>query len=130
MTKKSAVKSKLTTDEVKVTVKPVVKDIIPPPVEVVAEPAKLTKGKSANASCPPTMEKILYGRGVMFDKYNPRKAHTIEAWEKVRKCMTVKGVASHSELCDALCEHFTKTDENHHDFIGYMVRRSSLTIAS
>ena len=95
-----------------------------PKVEV----KELTKGKSANASCPPSMEKIMYGKGEAYTKYNPRVAHTIEAWEKVQKAMGAVGMASHAVLCTALAEHFTKVKENHHDFIGYMVRRSSLRV--
>ena len=70
-----------------------------------------------------------YGKGEQYDKYAPRVIHTVEAWIKVQKCVDEhKGKASYKQLCDVLAVHFTKTSENHHDFIGYMVRRGSLVI--
>lgn len=61
-------------------------------------------------------------------KYNPRVHHTVEAWEKLQKAMGAKGEATHKELCDALSQHFKHTEENHHDFIGYMVRRKAINV--
>jgi len=62
-------------------------------------------------------------------KYNPRVSHTIEAWTKVQNCLGTKG-ATYADLCKALAQHFTKADENHHDFIGYMVRRGTVKVVS
>ena len=57
--------------------------------------------------------------------YRPRKDHTRVAWEKVVAAIQA-GLTSHEELCRALDVHFSRVDENHHDFIGYMVRRGNL----
>lgn len=57
-------------------------------------------------------------------KYNPRVKHNAVAWEKVQKALSAgKGKATHQQLCEALKNHFTKEDETHHDFIGYLQNR-------
>ena len=91
------------------------------------EKTEVSVRKAAGASCPASMADIKYTiKGGA--PYNPRVSHTQEAWEKLQKAMGVKGIATHKQLCDALATHFTKTDENHHDFIGYMVRRKAISI--
>ena len=62
--------------------------------------------------------------------YNPRVSHTQEAWTKMQKAFGTSGVATHGQLCDVLASHFTHAGENHHDFIGYMVRRKAIKIVA
>ena len=60
-------------------------------------------------------------------KYAPRVDHTVAAWDKVQAALIKgKGTATYKQLCDTLEVHFNRPDENHHDFIGYMVRRGAL----
>lgn len=93
------------------------KEVTPPEAEVI-----LTAGKKAEAPCPAGMEKIKYTmKGCRA--YNPRVIHTQEAWNKVQAVMGVKQVATHEQLCNALATHFTRTEENHHDFIGYICNK-------
>ena len=89
--------------------------------------AALTVGKMENAICPPNMAAIKY---TIRDgaPYNPRVSHTQEAWTKMQKAFGTSGTATHKDLCDALAVHFTRGGENHHDFIGYMVRRKAISI--
>jgi hypothetical protein len=113
--------------KLEVTVPPISLDTPTTPAEVKA----ISSGKLANAIAPPSMEGVKYTAGPMFTKYNPRKEHTIKAWEKVQDCINKnKGVANHTMLCDVLSEHFSRVGENHHDFIGYMVRRHSLQLVA
>ena len=94
-----------------------------------AEVVVLTAGRKAEADCPAGLAAIKYTtKGGA--PYNPRVTHTQEAWTKVQQCMGVKQVATHKQLCDALATHFTRTDENHHDFIGYMVRRKAMSVVA
>jgi len=91
------------------------------------EVPEISKGKAEGAACPASMAAIVYTtKGGA--PYNPRVSHTQEAWEKVQKAMGVKQTATHKQLCDALASHFTRTGENHHDFIGYMVRRKAMSV--
>ena len=98
-----------------------------PQVIVEAIEAKVTAKRLAGAKCMASMADVVYSSKESAN-YNPRVSHTQEALEKINKCMGIKQSATHKELCDALATHFTKTDENHHDFIGYMVRRKVLHI--
>ena len=101
--------------------------VAPVAPEATTDVAALTVGKVAGANCPPSMAAVKY---TIRDgaPYNPRVTHTQEAWVKLQKAFGTSGVATHQELCDALAVHFTRTDENHHDFIGYMVRRKAISI--
>jgi hypothetical protein len=112
----------------KSTTPPVVKAAAPiADVPVVTEPKVrvITAGRATDAACPAGMADKLYTiKG--GSNYNPRVPHTQEAWSKMQKVFGVKGVATHKQLCDALASHFTHAGENHHDFIGYMVRRSAI----
>ena len=90
-------------------------------------PVIITAGKAEGAMCPSSIAAVIYTikNGA---PYNPRVPHTMEAWDKVKKAMGIKGVSTHKQLCDALAAHFTRTGENHHDFIGYMVRRKAISV--
>ena len=85
----------------------------------------LTPGKLAGAEVPAGLAEKKY---TIKDgaPYNPRVSHTQEAWTKLQAAFGVKGVATHKQLADALSVHFTRSKENHHDFIGYMVRRGAI----
>ena len=99
------------------------------PTPEVVEPKErvVTVRKAAGAECPASLAGIVYTlKG--GQNYNPRVHHTIEAWEKLKTAMGSKGTATHKELADALSQHFTHAAENHHDFIGYMVRRHAIHI--
>lgn len=99
-----------------------------PTAEVVVPKERVvTVRKAAGAECPANLAGIVYTlKG--GQNYNPRVHHTIEAWEKMKAAMGSKGQATHKELADALSVHFTHAAENHHDFIGYMVRRRAISI--
>ncbi len=92
--------------------------------------SKAKTAKTEEKSAPAEKAVVtFYQRG--DSKYSPRVTHTEAAWEKVQKClMAKKNKASYKDLCDVLEHHFTKPDEDHHDFIGYMVRRGALTIVA
>jgi hypothetical protein len=111
----------------KSTTPPVKKAAAPTTPEVVTE-AKvrvITAGRATDAACPAGLADKQYTiKG--GSNYNPRVTHTQEAWSKMQKVFGIKGVATHKQLCDALASHFTHAGENHHDFIGYMVRRSAI----
>ena len=103
---------------------------VAPKAEVVAAEAPvaevvLTAGKLAGADVPAGLAGLKYtleGGAA----YNPRVTHTQEAWAKLQKAFGGKSIATHKQLADALSVHFTRTKENHHDFIGYMVRRGAI----
>ena len=97
------------------------------PVVPVADEAVITAGKAEGAVCPHSVAAVLYTTKE-GSAYNPRVSHTQEAWSKVQDAMGVNQQASHKQLCDALAAHFTRTGENHHDFIGYMVRRGAMSV--
>jgi len=60
-------------------------------------------------------------------KYSPRVEHNEVAWDKVNTClMKGKGTATHADLAKALEQHFSKSEEDHVNFISYMTRRGSL----
>lgn len=60
--------------------------------------------------------------------YNPRATHNAEAWDKVQKVLGAGQKAKYVDLCKVLEEHFKYSEENHYNFLGYMVRRGSLHI--
>ena len=91
-----------------------------PVVEVV-----LTPGRKAGFEVADTFSGIMYTLSGGAP-YNPRVSHTKEAWAKMKKVFGTSGMATHKQLADALSVHFTKVNENHHDFIGYMVRRKAI----
>ena len=92
---------------------------------VKAAPVKVAPVKVATTT---TADARTYAMGK--GKYNPRVEHNSVAWDKVKAAITIKGKgkATHAELCAALDTHFTKADETHHDFIGYMERRDAITV--
>ena len=97
------------------------------PVVPVTDEVVITAGKAEGAVCPHSVAAVLYTTKE-GSAYNPRVSHTQEAWSKVQDAMGVKQQATHKQLCDALAAHFTRTGENHHDFIGYMVRRGAMSV--
>lgn len=104
------------------------KDLIPESAMEIT-PTKVkskNKTKEVKAKSPAPMGE-LYGMGEA--KYSPRVEHNSVAWEKMQSAIIKgKGKATHAELCAALDEHFKKTGEHHHDFIGYMTRRGSIKV--
>jgi len=60
--------------------------------------------------------------------YNPRATHNAEAWEKIGKVLGTSQKATHAELCAVLGEHFKYSEENHYNFLNYMVRKHHLHI--
>jgi hypothetical protein len=119
-----------------------------------APPAKVVKKSTKKAIGAVTSVAKTYVIGATA--YNPRVQHTAQAWNRVVAMLEAapskttnveweeadgdkrtvkkakvakvspKGKATHAELCAALGQHSNKLDENHHDFIGYMVRRNAL----
>tara|TARA_R110000765_G_scaffold186189_1_gene291834 strand:- start:320 stop:664 length:345 start_codon:yes stop_codon:yes gene_type:complete len=100
---------------------------VTPKVPAAADVPTISAGKAENAVCPSSIAGVLYTNRNGFP-YNPRVSHTQEAWQKVQSTMGIKGEATHKQLCSALALHFTRTGENHHDFIGYMVRRKAISV--
>ena len=97
------------------------KKVNPPrKAKAVTKPKAVPKPKTKDAP-PPATQRYALGEKA----YNPRVEHTAVAWEKVRGCL-IANKDSHAELCVALAEHATKEGENHHDFIGYLVRRGAI----
>ena len=95
-----------------------------------AKPAAVKKAepvKQAPATKPePAPQATTYTMGSA--KYNPRVEHNAIAWDKVKAFITIKGKgkATHTQLCEVLKDHHSKTGETHHDFIGYLERRGTI----
>ena len=91
---------------------------------------EVTKGKEAGKeqitkAVRPIGEKYELGGA----PYNPRVEHNEVAWDNIRKSIKDNGgISTHKQLCEVLKNHHSKTGEHHQDFIGYMVRRGSLSV--
>ena len=91
----------------------------------VAEIPTISVGRAANADCPAGKAGLkITSKGC--DKYAPRVVHTEEAWAKCQKALGHNQLTTYGDLCTALAVHFTRMEENHHDFIGYMVQHNKL----
>jgi len=84
----------------------------------------------------PTKAELSTAKYVLGDKpYNPKASHNIAAWNRVQKALA-KGPADHTAIRKALS--YTDTEmknkelglkqQNHYDFIGYMLRGEHLRI--
>ena len=104
----------------------------PKPEAPKAEAPKPKVAAKPKAKISPILDKK-YKMGT--GKYNPRAEHNAIAWENVTAAITIagKGTATHGELLKTLTKHATKwsaeTEENHHDFIGYLERRDAIAVA-